>query len=401
MERLIRERCVRDGVMAAPRYQIHKAVSAETAGVGCVPTDREIVLVSSKSLGPVVRKAGPYLLVFAAYVLTGKAGLALASLNASATAVWPPTGISLAAVLILGPRIWPAIFLGAFVTNESTAGTTLTSLLIASGNTLEALLGGYLLKRFAGGRSAFEHGRGILLFVLLAGFVSTSVAATVGVTTLSLFGFAEGAAYSRLWLTWWLGDASGAMVVTPALIFWHASPRVRWSRRQWAELFALTVLLVVAGWTVFVVTEYPLTFLVIPACVWAAWRFGQREAATATCVLAAIAIWGSTHGLGAFGRHSIHDSFLLLQAFAAVTSIIGLTVGAAVSGRRVAEEGLRRSNEELEERVRARAKELQSAIDKLTAAQGLSVAASGACRRSSMRSPPASRWSRWTASSWT
>ncbi|MET0214109.1 MAG: MASE1 domain-containing protein, partial [Vicinamibacterales bacterium] len=117
----------------------------------------------------VSRPSSVWIPLAAIYTLAGKLGLALAFVNASATAVWPPTGIALAAVLVFGPRVWPGIFLGAFPTKETTAGSVVTSLLIASGNTLEALVGAYLVNRFAGGRLAFENGRDIFRFVLLAG----------------------------------------------------------------------------------------------------------------------------------------------------------------------------------------------------------------------------------------
>jgi integral membrane sensor domain MASE1 len=125
-------------------------------------------------------------------------------------------------------------------------------------------MGAYLVNRFAGGRSAFEQGRDILRFVLLAGFVSTGVGATIGVTTLSLAGLSEWSVYRATWLTWWLGDASGAIVLTPALLLWTANHDMRWSREQRRELCALIAALVVVGWLVFVVSEYPLTFLCVP-----------------------------------------------------------------------------------------------------------------------------------------
>jgi integral membrane sensor domain MASE1 len=102
------------------------------------------------------------------YFVAAKLGLKLAFLNASATAVWPPTGIALAAVLLLGPRIWPGVFVGAFLANMTTAGTVVTSLGIAIGNTLEAVVGAYLVNRFAGGRGAFDRAQNIFRFVLLA-----------------------------------------------------------------------------------------------------------------------------------------------------------------------------------------------------------------------------------------
>lgn len=306
-----------------------------------------------------------WLLLAATYVAAGKIGLALAFVNPSATAVWPPTGIALAAVLIFGPRVWPGIFLGAFLMNETTAGTLTASLVIAAGNTLEALLGGYLVNRFAGGRSAFTHGRNIFLFVLFAGFVSTSLSATIGVTTLSSFAFGEWSAYWPTWLTWWLGDVAGVLVVAPALLFWHANPRVNWSQNRWIEAALLFILMAVIGSVIFVRSEYPLGFLCIPLCVWAASRFGQREAATVTCLLSLIAIWGSTHGLGTFGGQSPNDSLLILQAFMVTACIVGFTIGAAVSGQRFAEEQLHLAYQDLELRVRSGASErrLQTIID--------------------------------------
>src|SRR5947209_5585030 len=124
----------------------------------------------------------PVLLLLAAlYVAAAKLGLKLALVHASATAVWPPTGIALAALLLLGHRMWPSIFIGAFVANVTTAGSVTTSLGIATGNTLEAVLGVYLVRRFASGRHPFVNGQEVIKFLFLAAMVSTMVSATVGV----------------------------------------------------------------------------------------------------------------------------------------------------------------------------------------------------------------------------
>src|SRR6267378_7087703 len=124
--------------------------------------------------------------LFGLYVLAGKLGLKLASVHASATAVWPCTGIALAAFLTLGYRVWPAILAGAFLLNLTTAGSVATSIGIAVGNTLEGVVGCYLVSRFAGGQHAFERAQDTFKFGLLAGMVSTTVAATFGVTSLAL-----------------------------------------------------------------------------------------------------------------------------------------------------------------------------------------------------------------------
>src|SRR5258705_7258938 len=138
------------------------------------------------------------------YFAAGKLGLGLAYIHASASAVWPPTGIALAAFLLLGNRIWPAILLGAFLVNLSTAGTVATSIAIAAGNTLEGLIGAYLVNRFAGGCGAFENVRNVVRFVVFAAVIATSISATIGTTTLAIAGLAPWTAYGRIWLTWWL-----------------------------------------------------------------------------------------------------------------------------------------------------------------------------------------------------
>ncbi len=273
------------------------------------------------------------------YVIAGKLGLMLAFVHASATAVWPPTGIALVAFLLLGPRVWPAILLGAFVVNITTAGTVATSIGIATGNTLEGLVGAYLVRRFAHGPYAFDHARDVFRFAVLAGLVSTTVGATFGVTSLSLGGFSNWGDYSTVWWTWWLGDAAGALIVAPLLILWVTNPRVRWSRSQILEAALLLLLLIVASLAVFggllpiEIQDYPLDFLCVPMLVWAAFRFGPRETATAAFVLSTLALWGTLRGLGPFVRGTPNESLLLLQIFMGVTSMLALAFAALIAER--------------------------------------------------------------------
>src|SRR6201982_1518888 len=173
-----------------------------------------------------------YLGLALVYFLVGKLGLKLAFLNASASAVWPCTGIALAALLIFGYRMWPAIFVGAFFVNFTTAGTILTSVSLATGNTLEAVIGCYLVTRFAAGRNAFQRSQNIFKFVLLAGMVGTAISASIGSATLVLGHLAEPSRELSIWLTWWLGDGVGALVVTPLLLLWVENSNRNWTQRQ-------------------------------------------------------------------------------------------------------------------------------------------------------------------------
>src|SRR5215831_4097313 len=157
-----------------------------------------------------------------AYFAAGKLGLSLAVVNASVSPVWPPTGIAFASFLVLGPRVWPAILIGAFLVNVTTTGSIAPSLGIAIGNTCEGRLGAELVRLFANGRNVFSRARDVFKFVVLAGLFSTAVSATIGVSSLALAGHAAWRDYPAIWFTWWLGDAVGALVVGPAVVLWSA-----------------------------------------------------------------------------------------------------------------------------------------------------------------------------------
>jgi diguanylate cyclase (GGDEF)-like protein len=281
------------------------------------------------------------------YFVAGKLGLQLAYVQASATAVWPCTGIAVAALLVFGYSVWPGILIGAFLVNLTTAGTVATSIAIAAGNTLEGLAGCYLVNRFARGKDAFVRAQDIFKFALFAGMIATAVSATIGVATLAVAGFANWAAFGSIWCTWWLGDAVGAVTVTPLLLLWCENPRIHWTREQITELAFLFLGLFATGWVVFgkpfhsELKNYPLEYLCIPFLIWAAFRFGRRKAATALCALSMIAVWGTLHGYGPFARESQNTSLLLMQAFMGIMAITTLALAAEVSEHKRAEERVR------------------------------------------------------------
>ena len=275
------------------------------------------------------------------YFLAGKLGLQFAFVHSSATAVWPPTGIALAAVLLLGYRVAPAIFVGAFLVNVTTAGSLPSSLGIAFGNMLEAVAGAFLVTRFAGGLAAFDRAQDILRFSLLAGLTSTTISATIGVTSLVLSGDAAWSQFDAIWLTWWLGDAAGALIVAPLLVLWGTTRSLGPLRERPAESMLLLLIVVATGALVFIhpdFSRYPLPFLCIPPLVWAAFRFGQREVATGVAILSAIAAWATVSGWGPFVMQSENESLLLLQMFMATTAAITLPVAALVWERKAVEQ---------------------------------------------------------------
>lgn len=282
-----------------------------------------------------------------AYLCAGKLGLLLALVNPSATPVWAPTGIAMAAFLIYGRNAWPGILLGAFLVNLLTAGTTATSIGIAIGNTLEGLVGGYLVTRFARGREAFDRPQGVFKYVLAA-VASTTVSATIGVANLGLGGLAGRGSWSTVWLTWWLGDLGGALIVAPPLILWGGSRRIARGRSRSAEAVLLLSSLALVALGAFgpfpwnAAGNHPLSFLCIPPLLWAAFRFGSREAATANLLLAGIAVWGTLRGLGSPSAAEQNAFLLLLQAFLGVTSTMSLLLASLVSERVRAQQELER-----------------------------------------------------------
>ena len=278
------------------------------------------------------------------YFIAGKFGLMLASLHASASPVWPPAGIALAAMLVLGYRAWPAIFVGAFLVNVTTAGNVATSLAIASGNTLEALFGAWLVNRFAGGTTVFDRPQGVFKFALAA-VLSTIIGPAFGVTSLALAGFADWANYGAIWLTWWLGDTTGDLLTAPLIILWSIASK-RWNTREAVEVGILLLLLVVlseavfGGWLTISARNYPIAFICGPIVIWTAFRFTQRETATGIFILSAIAIWGTLHGFGPFVTETENQSLLALQSWTAVLTITAMALSAGMAERRRAEEAL-------------------------------------------------------------
>jgi PAS domain S-box-containing protein len=279
----------------------------------------------------------------AVYVAAGKIGLHYAMVHPNATAIWAPTGISLSACLLFGSWVWPAIFAGAFLVNVTTAGSIATSIAIAFGNTLEAVLGCYFIERYANGRKVFDRSRDAFKFLALTAAVSTTVSATIGVSSLCLGGYADWSRYLWIWLTWWLGDASSDLIVAPLLILWATNPRIDWSRAQKREAVLLFLAMLITGIVVFggwlrlgtqPYPPYPPGYFCFPILVWAAFRFGPRESATTAFALSVIAIVGTLRGLGPFAHGTPNISLLLLQNFLGLAGLISAAAASAISERR-------------------------------------------------------------------
>src|SRR5437016_3966046 len=279
------------------------------------------------------------------YFIAGKLGLMLASLHASASPVWPPAGIALAGLLLLGYRAWPGIFIGAFLVNVTTAGNVATAFAIATGNTLEALVGAWLVNRFAGGTNVFDRPQGVFKFALAAG-ISAIISPAFGVTSLGVASFADWANYGGIWLTWWLGDVTGDLVFTPLVLLWSVASKRRWNKKESAQVGTLLLLLVLlsgvvfGGWLAVSARDYRIVLICGPVVIWTAFRFTQRETATGIFILSAVAVWGTLHGFGPFVSETENQSLLAVQWWTAVLSITAMGLSAGMAERRRVEEEL-------------------------------------------------------------
>jgi signal transduction histidine kinase/CheY-like chemotaxis protein len=278
------------------------------------------------------------------YFLCAKFGLSVAYVHPSATTVWAPTGIALVALLLFGFRYVPGIFIGAFLANITTLGTTLTSLGIALGNTLEAVVFAYLVLSFAGGTRAFERTLSVFAFIVCA-LVATTISASLGVVTLTLAGFADRAQFETVWLAWWLGDIGGALLIAPFILMWWNNFGVDWNLRQLAEVLGVLAAIFATSYVVFGPFNLALDFLAAPVLIWLVMRFPLREALSGMLLFSALAIGGTLNGFGPFASYSPQESLLYLQAFIVVATMSVLVLSAMVSERKTAAEALQKADQ--------------------------------------------------------
>ncbi len=295
-------------------------------------------------------------LLFGLYFISAKEGLKLGAVSGLATLVWPPTGISLAALLIFGFRLWPGITLGAFFVNWSIGAPILASLGIAAGNTLEALVGAYFLKK-----SGFNPslGRLVDVFALLlrAALLSTLISATFGVASLLACGVVTPQTYIPTWQAWWLGDVMGDLLVAPFLLVW--SGRIRFKinffkiiKTNFLALLAIvSALMIFAEWPEWISWRIPQiqrAYFIFPFLMLIALHLGQRGAVTANFVVAMIAICGTSSGSGPFWTGSLSESLFNLQLFLSILTISNLVLAASTAERRKEREALKRNNIQLD-----------------------------------------------------
>jgi signal transduction histidine kinase len=269
------------------------------------------------------------------YYLAAQVGYAL-QFTGSIAAIWPPVGLAVAVLYLGGLRWWPGIVIGDLLSNEG--GPLATELVIATANVAEAAVATVLLWRLVGRRAGFDRldqiGR-----LLVAIAAATAISATVGSITLLVEGTIHSSEVPTIWRTIWIGDSTGALVVLPLILVWAHSWRAGWdprrsfhNRRRVLEAAAMVAAII--GLSAIVLSSpRPISYLVFPALIWAAVRFGQRGATLAVFCAAVMAVWSTANNTGPFVRHSITASALSTQLYMTVAAITTLCLGAIVSER--------------------------------------------------------------------
>ena len=280
------------------------------------------------------------------YFAAARLGLSLASINANVSPIWPPSGLAIAAVILLGNRVWPAILIGAFLANYFTPVSLPVAAAIAIGNTLEAVTAGRFLQWFEFHR-AIDRAKDVFLFVV-ASFLCTIISATLGTFSVYAGGFAATDTLDTLWWTWWLGDSVGAVIVAPLILGWSKGSGA-WSSKRYIEatlVFVLVAISTIATFSgsqpVIPVRLYPIIRLTVPFFLWAAFRLGQRGTTVASAIVSIFAVWGTTKGLGVFAGRSTNESLILLQMFLGSNAVMFLFLAATVEERRSVAQTMRK-----------------------------------------------------------
>ncbi len=273
------------------------------------------------------------LAVAAVYYAAARVGLLQQLVRDQVTPLWPPTGVALAALLVMGLRVWPGIALGAFLANVSLGPSLVSVLVITAGNTLAPVCAALMLRR-AGFRNELDRLRDVLALVFLGALAGMSISSTIGTGVLVLSGALDAGDFWPTWSVWWAGDAMGILVVTPFLLVLR---KARWPSGagpgRWFEAVALALGTLFVTLLATRTRDSNLLFLVSPFLIWAAFRF--RLAGAAPCALAVVtlAVLAAAGDRGPFVGDDVFTNMVTLQAFNGTTALTALLLAAVITER--------------------------------------------------------------------
>lgn len=291
----------------------------------------------AKAIPPLAREFLRLAAVALAYWIAARLSLNLALVHGQVTPIWPPTGIALVAILVMGRRVWPAIAVAALAVNLPIGPSPLGATFIAAGNTLAPLVAGELLRR-TGFQLEVDRLKDALTLILLAALAGMTVSATVGSSVLLLSGAIPSAEFWPTWAVWWTGDAMGVLLVAPFLL--SLRPRPVMPPLTWRRGAELVALLAGTGVVTYLLFQNRLSFeyLVFPLIMAAAWRFRLRGAAPAALIASGVAIWSAVHGTGPFATETLLQKMVTLQVFNVSVALASFVLASFVDNRERKEE---------------------------------------------------------------
>jgi integral membrane sensor domain MASE1 len=279
--------------------------------------------------------------VAAAYYASAEVGLLLALVRNQVTPLWPPTGVALIGLLLLGRRTWPGIAIGAFAVNMTIGPSVPAVLAITAGNTLAPLVAVQML-RAAGFRNSLDRLRDGFALVFLGGLVGMLISSTIGAATLVISGAVPAGSFVPTWSVWWTGDAMGVLVVAPLLLLVVNFARIRGPVRAGRVVEAALLAAGTAGAALVATTSpYDLLTLVFPFLIWAALRFEQLGAAPCALLVSVIAIRAAAHGSGPFAGHDLLGKMVTLQVFNGTAALVAFLLAALTTERKLRARQLR------------------------------------------------------------
>lgn len=285
-------------------------------------------------------------------VIVGSIGFELGLMGHHVSMVWPPAGVSVAALLLLGYRVWPAVAIGAFLTSYGNNAPLVFCVASSLANVSEALLSAWLLEHYVQIRHSLERVRDILGFVVIAVVLSPCLGASIGTVGLLASGLTASKDLAEGWWIWWIGDAMGALTIAPLILTWSYKPQVTLSQRHFTEAAMLMALLVVTSLIVFSsglgdANFFPLAYLTFPYVIWAALRYSVRAVATTVFILTVVGVWSVSRGTGPFVQENMPDTLLFLWSYVATIAIMALLIGAVLTQHKYAQQSLQERSDAL------------------------------------------------------
>jgi len=315
------------------------------------------------------------ILVAVIYFLSAYFGLLLAFRDPITSPVWPPVGIGLALILFLGTRTWPGITIGSLVAYmlvfwlngiEINSGTIQASIIISIGNTVEILLGRYLIKRFIKDQDPFKNTHNTFVFLIIA-LIMCLIGSSLGTYSFHLNGIVDQQDFISEWFMWWIPNVTSVLLFTPFILSWKRKFNLQITRRTIIEslifLFCMALFIVILRNEALAPTiekSYP--FLIIPFLLWLSFRFNLQTTLTGILITALSAIYITIHGQGPFVLDSNENSILILQIFIGVISITSIILSSTVYERLDAQLTIQKFNETLETKIDERTKALNDEI---------------------------------------